>query len=71
MPADMRPQHIYSRGLPGLVSVRDDACNPQETGCPREFRVLVGWGCVVGTSLWRQEGRVWYVENLGDGQGGD
>jgi hypothetical protein len=23
-PADMRPQHTYSRGLPGLGSLRDD-----------------------------------------------
>jgi hypothetical protein len=44
-PAGMRPpQHIYSRGLPGLGSIRDNAPNPQETGAPREFRGLVGWG---------------------------
>jgi hypothetical protein len=24
--------------------VREDALNPQETGGPREFRVLFGWG---------------------------
>jgi hypothetical protein len=31
-PADMRPStHIYSRGLPGLCSIRDDAPNPLET----------------------------------------
>jgi hypothetical protein len=30
-PADMRSQHIYSRGLPGLASVREDALNPRET----------------------------------------
>jgi hypothetical protein len=44
-------QHIYSRGLPGLGSSREDAPNPQETGDPREFRGLVScgqWG--VGTS---------------------
>jgi hypothetical protein len=38
------PQHIYSRELPGLGSVRDDAPNPQETGGPRKFRDQVGWG---------------------------
>jgi len=35
-------QHIYSRGFPGLGSVREDAPNPQETGGPRRFRGLVG-----------------------------
>jgi hypothetical protein len=29
--ADMRPRRIYSRGLLGLASVREDAPNPQET----------------------------------------
>ena len=42
-PADMRPQHTHSRGLPGLCSFRDDAPNPQETGGPREFRGQLGW----------------------------
>jgi hypothetical protein len=36
----MSPQHIYSRGLLGLGSVREDAPNPQETEGPREFRGL-------------------------------
>jgi hypothetical protein len=40
----MRPQHIYRRGLAGLSLARKDAPNPQETGEPREFRGLVGWG---------------------------
>jgi hypothetical protein len=40
----MRPQHIYSRELAGLGSIREDASNPQETGSLREFRGLVGWG---------------------------
>ena len=40
----MRPQHISSRGLQGLGSVREDAPNPEETGGPTEFRGLVGWG---------------------------
>jgi hypothetical protein len=35
---------MYSRGLPGLCSFRDDAPNPQETGGPREFRGQVGGG---------------------------
>jgi hypothetical protein len=30
------PQHIYSRGLLGLDSVREDAPTPQETWGPRE-----------------------------------
>jgi len=36
-------QHIYSRGLPSLGSVRKDAHSPQETGGPKGFRGLVGW----------------------------
>jgi hypothetical protein len=28
----------------GLGLVRDDSPNPQETGGPREWRTLVGWG---------------------------
>ena len=40
----MRPsQPIYSRGLPGLGSAREDAHNPQETGGPREFIGIMGW----------------------------
>jgi hypothetical protein len=38
------PQHIYSRGLLGLDSVREDASNPQETWGSREWGGLVGWG---------------------------
>jgi hypothetical protein len=38
------PQHIYSRGLPGLGSVREDAPYIQETRSPREWSGLVGWG---------------------------
>jgi len=46
------PQHLCSRGLPGLGSVRENVPNPQDTGGPREFRGLVGWGSGggVGTS---------------------
>ena len=41
-------QHIYSRGLLGLGSVREDASNPQENGGSREFRgLLVGHEGVV------------------------
>jgi hypothetical protein len=39
------PQHIYSRGLPGLDSVREDVPNPQETWGPKEWG---GWGVRVG-----------------------
>jgi hypothetical protein len=48
--------HIYSRGLLGLGSDREDAHNPQETGPPRVFRGLVRWeveGRRVWTSLWK------------------
>jgi hypothetical protein len=38
--ADMRPQHLYSRGLLDLASMRKDAPNPEETVGPREFRGL-------------------------------
>jgi len=43
IPADMSPPHIYSRGLLGLGSVRENVPNPQETGIPREWGGLVGW----------------------------
>ena len=39
----MIAQHIYSRGLLGLGSVREDTPNPQETGGPREWGSLVQW----------------------------
>jgi hypothetical protein len=57
------PQNIYSRGLLGLGSIKDDAPNPQETGGPREFAGQVGLGMEVGTFSCRQEGReeVWGV----------
>jgi len=48
------PQHVYSRRLPGLDSVREDALNSQEIGGPRKFRGLVGcrgggqWGYLPG-----------------------
>jgi hypothetical protein len=35
------PTHIQQRTA---RSLREDAPNPQETGGPREFRDLVGWG---------------------------
>jgi hypothetical protein len=46
--ADMReaPKNIYSRGLLGLGSVKEDAPNHQETRGSREFRDLFGWGWV-------------------------
>ena len=43
-------QHIYSRGLLGLGSVREDEPNPQGIGEPREFRGLDRW--VVGGGWW-------------------
>jgi hypothetical protein len=39
------PQHIYSRGLLGLDSIREDAPNPQVTEGPRECGGLVVGGC--------------------------
>jgi hypothetical protein len=58
------PQYTYSRGLPGLGSVREDAPNPQETGGPREFRVLVGfgWVCVCVDSGQGEGEEVWDVK---------
>lgn len=50
-------QHIYSTGLPGLGSVREDALNPQDTGGPREFRGLMGQGLGAGKFSWRQGGQ--------------
>jgi hypothetical protein len=35
---------------------RENAPNPQETGGPRGFRGLVGWGWDVQISSWRQDG---------------
>jgi hypothetical protein len=45
------PQHMYSRRLLGLGSVREDEPNPQDSGGPREFRGLVGWVVGVGNTL--------------------
>jgi hypothetical protein len=33
--------NTYSRGLPGLDSVRKDVLNPQKTGGPRDFSVII------------------------------
>jgi hypothetical protein len=49
-PANRRPQHTYSRGLPGFCSFRDDPPNLQKTRVSREFRSQLGWG----TFTWRQ-----------------
>jgi hypothetical protein len=38
------PQHIYSRGLLGLDSMRGDATNPQEIWGHRDWEGLVGGG---------------------------
>jgi hypothetical protein len=52
------PQHIYSRRLPVLGSVIENAHNPQEIGSPGEFRGRVGegvgWGHPFGD---REKGR--------------
>jgi hypothetical protein len=66
----MRPQYIYSRGLPGLGSVREDVPNPQETGGSREFRGLLGWRVCGGAILMETEDReeVWDIEQLKDVQ---
>jgi hypothetical protein len=40
----MRPQHIYSRGLPGLASVREHASNPGETWVSYGVRTFGGVG---------------------------
>jgi hypothetical protein len=47
----MRPQHTYSRELPGLGSIREDVPNPQETGDPTEFINQVWWEVVGGDIL--------------------
>jgi hypothetical protein len=68
----MRPQHTYSRGLPCLGSVKEDAANPQETGGPREFRGLAGWG-VGGRDILMETGggeEVWDVKQSEGGLGG-
>jgi hypothetical protein len=54
-----QPQQIYSRGLSGLGLGREDAPNPQVTGDPREFIVLVGLEVGDGDILvetWGQRG---------------
>ena len=57
---------MYSRGLPGLDSVREDVPNPKETGGLREWGGLVEcvWGVSVrmGTSSWKQ-GRRYGIRN--------
>ena len=42
---------MYSRGLPGLGLVREDAPNPKEIGNPRKWRGLVWWLGVGGDIL--------------------
>jgi hypothetical protein len=51
---------MYSRGM--LCSIRDDAPNPQETGCPREVRGQVEWEVEGGNILMETGGGVrrWY-----------
>jgi hypothetical protein len=61
-------RHIYSRGLPGLASVKEDAPNIQETWGPREWGGLMVRECgAKGTSSWRWGEEVWDGEQLGWG----
>jgi hypothetical protein len=66
----MRPLHIYSKGLQGLGSVREDTPNAQEIGGRREFRGLFGLGMGGGDIiLEREDGEeVWDVVQLKGGQ---
>jgi hypothetical protein len=48
-------QPIYSRGLLGLDSVREDSTNSQETCNTRDWTGLVDWGRWVGASSLRWE----------------
>lgn len=61
------PRNIYSRGLPGLASVRGDAPNSWETWDFREWGGLLGWGGVK-TSFWRQEWEEEWDEELSEGK---
>ena len=58
------PQHIYSRGLPGLCSIRDDTPNPQDTGGHREFRGQEGWGHPHGNSWVRRRYGMWNSQRV-------
>ena len=60
---------MYSRGLPGLCSFRDEAPNSQETRGPKSLEIR--WGVAGGQSSWRQEGgeEVWDVEQSESGWG--
>lgn len=48
-------QNIYSRGLPGLVTVREDVPNPPETWSPREWGGLSGGGGDILLGTWELE----------------
>ena len=52
------------------IILGNDVPNPQETGGPREFRCLMGWG--LGTSTWKlgYGEEVWNVEHSEGGSGG-
>jgi hypothetical protein len=68
------PAHIYSRGLLGLGSTREDEPKPQVTGDPRKCRGLMGWGVEVGGDILVETGfgeEVWEVEQLESGPGGE
>jgi hypothetical protein len=53
---------MYSRGLWGLCSFRDDASNPQEIGSLRKFRGHVGWGWGLHVETEWGEEEVWDME---------
>jgi hypothetical protein len=66
------PQHIYSRGLPGLASVREDVPNPGETWDPREWEGL--WSRGVGGDTLLETGLgedIWDGEQSGADQVGN
>jgi hypothetical protein len=67
----MRPQHIHSRGLPGLGLFREDAPNPQEADGSRKFRGFMGWGMGGGDILMETEVHGEDVEESKGGPGGE
>ena len=55
--ADMRSQHMYSRGLPALASVREDTPKPLDTWGPRESGGLLGYSWQGGDILFYRRRR--------------
>jgi hypothetical protein len=54
---DMRSQHMYSRGLPALASVREDTPKPLDTWGPRESGGLLGYSWQGGDILFYRRRR--------------